>query len=170
MIAIDQLPPEIQALVGQYANRSPVRAPLTDLRTPQNPRDRLNRPTFFFEMGQPNPSDQGRYLPYPALRYKLVNGVPTERRVDSEIEDLQVQRQGWSDVPIHVTPLTVDQQHAADLAALQEAVAGLSADDRQRVVEAQKQDRLDLLHQKLADLPEATLALVLGLAPTKGKK
>lgn len=168
-ITLDQLPPEVLALLeatrSGAGQRSPVRQPLTDLRTPQNPRERINRPSFFFEMGErPEPYV---YKPYPALRYKLVNGKVEERRVDHAGEDEPLKADGWLTAPPYVAPKTVEQQQAESMSALQAELDSMSPEDRAWVLEAQAQARRQALMAKMAGLSETDLAAVAGDPPKK---
>ena len=154
-ITIDQLPPEIQALIGAGTNRSPVRQPLTDLREPADPKAKLNRPNFFFEMGKAEPY---RYQPYPALRYKLVNGRIEERRVENATEDNRAQADGWADVPPYSPPPTVEQQKASEVQAIKESLAEMTPEERQQILAAYAERRRQTVLDRLSAMPDEEFA------------
>lgn len=146
-ITIDQLPPEIQALLG-HSQRSPVRAALTDLREPSDPKARINRPNFFFEMGQPEPAV---YRPYPALRYKVTAGKLEERRADTAADDARLKAEGFSDVYPVLSP-------PEDLEVVQSAIAGLSKAEQETVLSAYSERRKQVLLDRLMQLSDEDFA------------
>lgn len=152
MITMDQLPPELRALIekfnGEVGMRSPVRKPLTDLREPADPKKRLHRPSFFFEYGP----DVGpyRHQEYPKVKWHE-NG--TDTLVLSRAAE-EVLGPEWGDSP-HNAPADAVGQVRDDLMAL-------TPEEKTLVMDAYREARISAIRRKLEGLTEAELDAVLG--------
>lgn len=158
-ITLDQLSPEVLALLQQQGvqtpgSRSPMRKPLSDLREPSSPKDRINRPQFHWSA---DPDEAGKrpykYHPYPKLLWNadgqevLVKDFAAEKALGD----------GWYD-----TPQTVSAANSVD--ELTAELTLLTAEERMMVMDAQRQARLSRLQAKLDHLSEDELAQVVGHA------
>lgn len=168
---ISEISPEVleqikQALAAsgglELTHRTPVtRKPLTDLRTPRNPQNRLHRPTFFPVDEAADSEDRPlRVMWYPKLKFKLDSaGRLVETCVLNEVSEKALGPE-WVDTPPLTTPLTRDERIAQELAQLSDA-------DRELVLKAQRDLRMNRLQQALSELPDADLArLTASSAPT----
>lgn len=162
---ISQLSPEvIEQLRSTFqgvpdpTQRSPIRKVLTDLREPSNPKDRLNRPSFFWSADE-SMSDKRPYVlkHYPKLKFKLDDaGKLAETVVLNEHSEATLGSE-WSDAPPFLPPTTAQDRLKAELAEL-------SDEDRAFVLEAQRKARLERLMGSLSNLSDTALADVSGSA------
>jgi hypothetical protein len=147
--------------LGNPAGRSPMKRGrfqdprqldnLTLLPTKDDP-----RPTFFWSAVAPRDGfDLMRTTEYPRLLWHKDAG--TEITVDSAEEEQRSVLQGYvRTAPAWVEPDPMD--------ALREAWAGLSKEDQDLLMAAQKQDRLKNLQAQLGALPEEKLSALLASA------
>lgn len=160
-LTMQDLPPEVQALVGSLKSaRTPVRRQLDDLRIQANPKDNIGRPSFFYESV---PEEKYEHQDYPALRFRLENGKVVERCITSLGEDVEALTAGWLKVPPLSAPKSRDEQ-------LQDELAALSDEDREWVLAAMRDQRRSALMQKLAGLTEAEIATVTGGEPAPKRR
>jgi hypothetical protein len=131
--------------------RSPLRPrQLHDLRLPPTADD--PRPTFVWSAEPPRDGgDLTRGTPYPRL---LWNGEGVECTVKDAGEHAARAAAGWVEQPPVVE--AVDP-----VTALQAELEALSPEDRAQVLEAQRQQRLQTLQEKIARLPDASLETLL---------
>lgn len=149
-INLEDLPPEIQALIGGANHRSPIRKPLTDLREPTTAKGRLNRPHFEWSA---DPPPEGTVIPpYPRLFWDA-NGV--EIKIASPEHEASTVQPEWTSAPPMAHAISAVDQ-------LQKELAALSVEDRAFVMEAQRKARLERLHGKLSLLSDGDIA---SLAP-----
>lgn len=165
-ITLDMLPPELQQIIAAYQagtvdkSRSPIPKPLTDLREPSDPKKRLHRPSFFFETGPDLPPY--RHQEFPKIKWHTSGAetVVLTREAEAALGP------GWANEP--VVPITNPVEQArADLSGLTEA-------ERQSVLDAHRQARIDLIRQRLSGLSETDLDALMGdldpKAKTSGKR
>lgn len=165
-IALDQLPPEILALLKQNEgerSRSVVRAPLTDLREPANPKDRLFRPQFHWSA---EPDEEGK-RPYKYRAYpKLVWNEAGEERVIRSKADEAALVGDWRETP----PVLLPTNPVHDI---ESELASLTPEEREMVFEAHRAQRLARIQAKLGQLTDEQLTQVAGVgdavAPSKRK-
>jgi hypothetical protein len=141
--------------------RSPFKSrQLTDLRllpTKDDP-----RPTFFMSAEAPrNAGDLTRTTLYPRLMWHGETGaeitVTDARSFTAHLE------RGYVELP----PFEIVLDPMDALAA---QIDALSADDREALIESQRQDRIGAMRQKLAALSEDKLAILLGQAEAPAKR
>ena len=146
------------------SGRSPVRPrQLHDLRllpTKDDP-----RPTFFMSADPPrNAGDLTRTTPFPALLWHPETGV--ELTVTDAKTYTVYLSEGYLTHPLYAI-----EHDPMDLLAAQ--LDALSEQDREALIESQRQDRISDMRRKLAAMPEDKLAILLGQAerkPKAGKK
>ncbi len=155
---------ELQALKAQLDG-------LTDVsgRTPIRPRqlhnlllmptDKDARPTFFWSAESPRDT-YVTHSPWPALLWH--NDTGREITV-SGAEERAKYGEEWISTP--PAALVIDP-----LSNIQDAFAGLSDEEQQLIMEAQKRDRIAKMQAKLADLSEEDLARLVAQSQKKAKK
>lgn len=152
MITLDQLPPEILALLNQNGlpTRTGARPVLTDLREPRTPKEKLNRPNFFWSADEEPGKPPYRHQEFPKIKWQQDGDQIREVLVRSADEEAALIG-AWSNFPPLVAPQTT-----AD--AIQAQLDALTPEERQLVFEAQRQQRMAALQAKLAAMPDAQLA------------
>jgi len=140
------------------SGRSPMRPrqlhDLTLLPTATDP-----RPTFFWSADTLRGVDTRRTTPFPMLLWHGQTGVEVTV-TDAKMQSAYVAN-GYVSAPpfdIVIDPMDV---LAAQLDALSES-------DRAALIESQRQDRLNAIRKKLADMPEDKLAILLAQSEAKG--
>lgn len=131
---------------------------LTDLR----PKPGKTDPRPHFDLGDDLPPDYpglGDLPPYRALRWHPVTG---EEVCATTLEQLErYDTDGYLSHPIQGAPKSAVQDATDELAALTD-------EERQMVLAAQRQKRLEVLQTKLAKLSDAELAAVQGQPVKRG--
>ncbi len=144
----------IAALIKGGGNRSPVWKPLRDMRAPQTQKGRLNRPHFEWSADEP---PEGTKIPaYPRLMW---DAKGTEYSIANPIDEQRRRDEGWTTAPPMASALSASDRIQSELAAL-------SPEDRQFVIEAQKQARLNKLKEQMSGLSNADLAALMAAQPT----
>lgn len=134
--------------------RSPVRGPLKDLREPQNPKDRLHRPNFFWSADAP--PDAPYIGPFPRLLFRVSDGHVEERKVQTPAQYEQLLEQGWDDAP----PLTIPPAQVGP--TLSEMLEGLSDAEKAAIMAAHQEDRVTAIRAQLMTLAPEEVARLLG--------
>ena len=155
----------LKALISQQLGaagdgRSPFRPrQLHDLRLQPTKDD--PRPTFFWSADPPRTQAPPRPRAYPKLRWHAETGQERTIRTPQELAALGAD---WIDHPPVMTPETAEERVAR-------ALAELSPEDREMVLEANRQAKLARLQRDLADLSEVQAGRVLNEdAPKRRKK
>ena len=156
-ISLDQLSPEVLALLNQQVGnaqaRSVVPKPLSDLREPASPKERLFRPQFHWSA---DPDEAGKrpykYRSYPKLMW---NEAGEEKLVQSQSEE-QVLVGEWRTTPPAMSVSNPIHDIESELALL-------TPEERQMVFEAHRQQRLSRIQAKLGQLTDEQMAQVAGL-------
>jgi len=144
------------------SGRSPMRPrQLSDLNLLPTATD--PRPTFFWSADTLRGVDTRRTTPYPRLMWHKETGQ--EITVTTAAALASHTTMGYLEAPpfdIVIDPMDV-------LAAQLDA---LSEQDRAALIESQRQDRLNAIRKKLADMPEEKLAVLLAQSekPAKAKR
>jgi len=145
---LHDLPLELQQMLQQFqaqqGRRSPVGQALTDLREPSDPKQRLHRPSFFFEMGPTLPPY--RHQAYPKVKWHPTQPDTTVLTAEQEA----ALGDDWQDQPSG-QPLNVAAQIQAEMQTL-------TPEERDAVLDAHRRARVELLQRKLSALTEAELA------------
>ena len=139
--------------------RSPAWKPLKDLRNKVTFDKHNPRPYFGWSSDGAAEAREDAppyvYQGYPALMFKMEKGVVFDVTVQSLTERERLRREGWLDEYPAVTPLSLTAQ-------LQTELEALSPEDRTLVLEAQRQQRIKALTDRLAGLTPESLASVAG--------
>src|SRR6185503_3805667 len=158
MIALDQLPIEVQELLRRPAEsdgyRSPVFKPLTDLR-PQ-PFNRMHpRPTFVWSAPEPVNQPAYRHQPFPRLVFKP-NGADVLDRTCRNVSEFQAAiAEGWqASYPDVAGPMSRHDGLKAELALM-------SDEDRAFLVEQQRAARLAKIQKALETASDTEIALLM---------
>ncbi len=135
----------LAALVKGAGNRSPIWKPLKDLRPPTTAKGRLNRPHFEWQADEP---PEGVVIkPYPRLFW---DGKGVEHLVGTPEDEQRDKREDWKPYP----PLL---GAATDADRLQEELNSLSPEDREWVIKAEREARLNRLKDRMSGLSDADL-------------
>ncbi len=153
--ALAQLTALLRGQPTQEEARSGARKVLHDLREPRNPKDRLNRPSFFWSVDASEADKPYVVQWYPKLMFKLDEaGALVETVVMSEGAEKAL-GPDWHTKPPMTTPMSNADRLKTELASL-------SDEDRAFVLEAQRQSRLSRLQASLSNLSDAALTEVAG--------
>jgi|SRR5215469_10715429 len=158
-INIEDLPQELQDLLArtkEQGQRSPIAKPLTDLREPSDPKKRINRPTFFFEMGPDLPPYKHQEYPKVLWHQSGTDTVVLTREAE------QAMGPDWGPLPPGTPPEVADVVKAE--------LSTLTPEEQAMVFEAHRKARLDSLMRKFDGLTDKELDAIEAATLTKKPK
>lgn len=132
--------------IKEESTRSPMWRPLRDLRPPQTAKGRLNRPHFEWSADEP---PEGVVIPpFPRLYW---DGRGVEVRVESEDDLIARAKPDWTDRPPMANAMSEADRVRAEIALL-------SDEDREFLMTAHKQAKMDRLKEQMMTLSAADIA------------
>ena len=117
----------------------------------KKPSEHDHRPLFHYDNVNESDPDYGKPAPWRVLRWHPTTGTEVCATTAYELEAYE--RQGYVSFPPNQHPHTVTD-------AIKDELAGLSADERQMVLEAAAAARREALVRKLAAQSDADLAAI----------
>ena len=169
---IEELQAQLELMKAQIATqggyqtaqggRSPVTGPYTNLLDPK-PSAHVPKANFFFEGQDTVPKWTGPYQPFPCIRFRVTpSGV--EERTFKSLAELTAAGDEWQIGYPDVAPASPTEE-------LEDALASLTAEERNAVLAEAQVQRRAVLTAKLAALPATDVATVAdaSAAPMKRK-